>query len=417
MTGFLISLATPLGGIARLPLLFILKEHLGLTPQAVALFLFVAPIPMYVKPLTGLISDAFPLFGSRRRSYFLLGALLSGAAWLAMIQVPLRESILLVSIFIVILMTTLVMTTAGAVQVEQGQIQEATGRFAAVRSVASNAGLLLASALGGYLVHIAFGWTCGLVAAFFLCLVPVGIKLLDEPETSVEPTSSLGGMANFLEHWKAVMSARPLWVATAIMIGIGLAPGLETTLFFYQTDVNHFPPVLIGWITTSKSAAMIFAGILYLPLCKRFSMGTMLKGVIILSTIAPLGYLHYHTPVQALVVDSIYGLVYELCTITFFDLAARATPKGSEGFVFGILISAMTVAAFGSDLFGAYLYGSLKVPFTRLCVINGAMSLVTILLVPLLPKALLAKREAGGGAVSSDAGLLAAPNASIPGNA
>lgn len=392
-TGLLVALADPLSGIGKLPLRFILKERLGLAPQALALFMFVASIPMYVKPLTGLLSDAFPLFGSRRRSYFLLGALLAMLATLALILFPLRYAVLLIGAFLILLMLTVVTTTAGAIQVEQGQALEATGRLAAIRSIMLNTGSVPASALGGYLVSQSFGLTCGLLAAGFLLLVPVGLKLLDEPRNEGGREISGAPLASLQERLKALRSARALWIATAIMIGIALAPGLGVTLFFFQTDVNHFSPILIGWLGTASVAAKVLVALLYLPLCRRIPMGILLKGAILLSAMAPLGYLWYHTPTQAFVVDSIYWMVYELTTIVLFDLAARTTPKGSEGFVFGLLISTMTIASNGSDWFGAFLYGSLKVPFTRLCMVNAGLTLPTILLVSLLPKALLSQRE------------------------
>jgi hypothetical protein len=49
-------------GLVGLPVKFLLKERLGLGPTQLSLFLTLALAPIYLKPLTGYLSDAMPLF-------------------------------------------------------------------------------------------------------------------------------------------------------------------------------------------------------------------------------------------------------------------------------------------------------------------------------------------------------------------
>jgi len=51
---------------------FLLKGDLALKASELAGSLAPANIPIYIKPLAGILSDSVPLFGSRRRSYFIL---------------------------------------------------------------------------------------------------------------------------------------------------------------------------------------------------------------------------------------------------------------------------------------------------------------------------------------------------------
>ena len=74
--------------LARLPLQNLLKNELHLDRTANAAFFFWAGLAWYLKPLVGVVTDAFPLFGSRRRGYLLTGATLATLAWLAMIVTP-----------------------------------------------------------------------------------------------------------------------------------------------------------------------------------------------------------------------------------------------------------------------------------------------------------------------------------------
>jgi len=59
-------------GIASQPIFFLLKDELHLSAAETAAFLATISIAWGIKPLYGLLSDFFPLFGYRRKSYLLL---------------------------------------------------------------------------------------------------------------------------------------------------------------------------------------------------------------------------------------------------------------------------------------------------------------------------------------------------------
>ena len=63
---FVTTLAQP-AVIGRLPLQFLLKNELHFNAQTLAAFLLIVSFPWNVKPIAGILSDAFPLFGTRRR--------------------------------------------------------------------------------------------------------------------------------------------------------------------------------------------------------------------------------------------------------------------------------------------------------------------------------------------------------------
>lgn len=50
--------------LANLPTTFLLKDHLHLNKEAVSVFFFWATIGWNLKPLAGILADAFPLFGT-----------------------------------------------------------------------------------------------------------------------------------------------------------------------------------------------------------------------------------------------------------------------------------------------------------------------------------------------------------------
>src|SRR5260370_19060711 len=76
------------GVIGRLPLQLLLKNQLHFNAQTLAAFMLVATFAWNVKPLAGILSDAFPLFGTRRRHYMLLGAGMAALCWFLLGVVP-----------------------------------------------------------------------------------------------------------------------------------------------------------------------------------------------------------------------------------------------------------------------------------------------------------------------------------------
>ncbi|MGH7417493.1 MAG: hypothetical protein ACREKB_06945, partial [Candidatus Rokuibacteriota bacterium] len=72
-------------GITTIAALYFQKDVLGITPAEAAAIAFWVALPWSTKMVAGVASDVYPIFGSRRVSYLLLGALLSfaGHAWLA----------------------------------------------------------------------------------------------------------------------------------------------------------------------------------------------------------------------------------------------------------------------------------------------------------------------------------------------
>ena len=63
---------------------FYYKDTLRLGPAELSMISSIALLPWVMKPFYGFISDSFPLFGYRRRSYLILSGLLSSASWAGM---------------------------------------------------------------------------------------------------------------------------------------------------------------------------------------------------------------------------------------------------------------------------------------------------------------------------------------------
>ena len=71
-------------GLAKLAITFFLKDSLHLSPVDAGALTGLTTLPWIIKPLYGLISDGFPLFGYKRRSYLLLSGLVGSISWIVL---------------------------------------------------------------------------------------------------------------------------------------------------------------------------------------------------------------------------------------------------------------------------------------------------------------------------------------------
>src|SRR5262249_31410058 len=65
----------------------VFKER-GLTAGQLAAFTWITTIPWFVKPVYGMLSDFVPLFGTRRRSYFLIMSAVGALSAVAVSLMP-----------------------------------------------------------------------------------------------------------------------------------------------------------------------------------------------------------------------------------------------------------------------------------------------------------------------------------------
>jgi len=155
---FVTTIAQP-AVIGRLPLQLLLKNELHFNAQMLAAFLVVTTFAWNVKPLAGILSDAFPLFGTRRRHYMLLGAGMAAVCWFLIGVVPRSYLPLALAAFGANAFMVIASTVMGGLMVEAGQKFGISGRVTSIRQALQSAVSLGNGLLGGYLAAAAFGWT------------------------------------------------------------------------------------------------------------------------------------------------------------------------------------------------------------------------------------------------------------------
>src|SRR5438128_2257533 len=82
-----------------------------------------------------------------------------------------------------------------------------------------------------------------------------------------------------------------------------------------------------------------------------------------------------------------------LAELARMALAARATPRGSEGLGFALMMSVRNAALAVSDIFGSWLIERHQVSFFSLVWLNAGTTALVLLAVPFLPRGLIDRRD------------------------
>ena len=222
--------------LAGIPLENLLKNQLHVSREANAAFFFWASLPWYFKPIAGLITDSFPLFGSRRKSYLVVSSVLAAAAWIGLYFTPHEYHLLLWVTTVINVFMVFASTVVGAYLVEIAHACSSSGRLSAVRDLVEQAALIVSGPAAGYLGSIAFGWTAAVCGGVMFLVVPATILFLQETPLSLPGTNNMADTAQRLSN---VIRARYMWWAAGVMVLFYMAPGLSTALFYKQQNELH----------------------------------------------------------------------------------------------------------------------------------------------------------------------------------
>jgi hypothetical protein len=295
---------------------------------------------------------------------------------------------------VVILINTFMViasTVVGGYMVETAQANSGSGRLTAVRQFVQQACFIVNGPAAGYLASIALGWTAATCGAIMLLLVPVTILFLQERRHRPDSRQIL---ANARAQLINIATARTMWGAAGLMALFYIAPGFATALFYKQQNELHLDTQAQGFLQLIAGVCGVLAALGYGVLCRRLNLQTLLVGCMIFATAANLGYLFYSSAGRAQAIEGLNGFGYTLAELALMDLAVRATPAGSEGLGFSLMVSVRNLALFGTDWFGSHLLDEYHFSFDSLVLANSLTTLIAVPLVFLLPRLLVLRKDA-----------------------
>jgi MFS family permease len=356
----------------------VLKEQMGLNAGQVATFFTWALLPWLLKPLYGLLSDFVPLFGYRRRSYFLAGSAIAaaGGAVLVLLGTP---GYVALAVFFTVMGFGLAFTDVitDAVMIENGRKLGLTGAFQSVQWAAIYGASIFVGLVGGYFAeHRNLRGTFILATILPMVTCVMAFVFVHDERAQLDT-------AGLRRTWNAVLEAgrsRDVWMIALFIFLFTFSPSFGPAFLFYQTDILKFSQQFIGVLGAIQAAGFVLGALIYAPLSRRVSLSRIVVAAVAVSAVATLSYFLYRGPASAITIDFLFGVLAMMTQLALLDLAARACPPHVEATFFALLMSVYNGAQQGSQVTGGYLYDSLG--FTRLVWISATSTALVLLLVP-----------------------------------
>lgn len=352
----------------------------GLRPSDVANFFLISTVPWMIKPLYGLVSDFVPLFGRRRKSYFILSTVLAGAtgAWLAIFSAHTFWGLALVFTAMGFgLAFSDVLTDA--VMVEEGRPHGLTGAFQAIQWAAITTASIAVGEVGGSLAEGRDLRTAFAIAACFpMVSLAMVLFFVREPVQQRDA----GAFRETAAAIRAALSQRDIWMVAGFIFFYTFSPSFGPAFLYYQTDELGFSQQFIGRLSALNAAAAVLGALVYGPLARRVRLRPLLNWSIGIGVAGTLCYLVYRGHVSAILIDTFFGCVGMVMQLAFLDLAAKACPQRVEATFFALLMSVYNAGTQLSQNVGARLYESLG--FTPLVLISATLTALAWVLVPRL---------------------------------
>ncbi len=327
-----------------------------------------AALPWSLKPLYGLISDALPIFGSRRRSYLWL---CSGAAALALAALALAPVDAGLVLVIGVAAATLAIAFADVVvdahMVEVTQPRGLTGLVQSVQWAAIYTAAALAAAVGGRLSaagadRVAFA-AAAVGSLVMLALTLAAVHDQSPATVDVGPVRSdmpaIPIRARLAEALRALVAASRepgLRIAAAFLALWSFSPGYGAVHDYHLTRGLGLPETVYGDAAAVHAIACAGAAALYGLYCRRVPLPRLLHAAIALGVVSTAACALAQDPASLMWTNAIGGAAYMSATLTQLDLAARLCPPAVAGSVFASLMALQNLSLGVAGWLGGYAY-------------------------------------------------------------
>jgi len=436
-------------GITSLAALYFQKDTLGITPAEAAAIAFWVGLPWSMKMVVGVASDVYPILGSRRKAYLLVGALCSLVGYLYLATGVSSKTAYLAAVVLVAVGFMIQDVVADALSVEVAQTDEEIGHIQTLGRIS----LLVGTISVGYASGVLTGFLgprpvflLGALLPIMVALAALFVRPSNRAPAAREEGPLGGGRARLVLigglayaafsvglEALAVPFAQEIVLAVSgalivlLLLRIGLSravavsafviflfravPGVGQGYSYWAIDYLKFDPEFLGLLAQVSSVLSLVGLVLFRKPITRRPVSFTITWVSVAGFILYLPSIGLYYGVNewlwlsprtfAFIDTTISAPLGQLAMVPMLVLIARTAPAGAEATMFAIMASLMNLALSASELFTRYLNTTFAVTqesyegLGRLMITVGFLGLVPLLAVPLL------RREEARPAVSS----------------
>lgn len=422
----LVYLVQGLLDITILAITYLLKDELKMQPAKLGLWVALGKSPWFIKPVWGFLSDAFPLFGYRRRSYLILVSLSGAIGWVGLSVLTSGP----MSALMFLLLTNFglafgdVIVDAIVVELARKESSEHAGSLQSLCWGSRAVGSIGSAWWSGKLVALLGPRSVvGLAAVFPLAVTFTGCLISEERVTDRQHDKHVGQrsrawallVAQSGALWGA-LRRRSIWSPALFTFFWSAAPTADAAMFFFMTDSLSFSSEFLGRLQLFQGLAELLGVIVYNKFLKAVALRKVLGWTMVCGTISGMTQLILVTGANHRLgmSDKLFALgdsvfiqaLHRIALMPVFVLSARICPEGVEATLFATLMSignasSSTSAALGSGLTAAL--GVRSGSLGRLPLLVTICTLSRLLALPmlgLLPASLDVESPAGAAAAA-----------------
>lgn len=407
----LLSFNSGIATITELAVNYYFKDKLKINPAFLSQINAVIKIPFMIKPLFGLITDFFPIFGFRRKFYIIISAILSSLSWFIFANFKLDWFESTICLFIINASLGFSTVLSQAIFVELGKLSieyklaEDTKDLANTYVIVKNLGMIIAAFLKGYLLEIFSiegmfiinGINQIMMLFSGIILIEERVKIKEENENLIEKEKE-NEKGNFKQLFNYIFQKKIIFPFCFIIILILFSsPCLNDTMFYYCSNQLKFTPNEFGIIHSCTLIINLIIIIIHKQFISKklsFKQIIFLAKILLFTFTIPNYFLvknltkNFINDFFLVVITNTSSFIFNTLTyLPVFDLAAKLSPKNLEGTVYSIFMSSINLGGNFSIILGGILTRFYKI--TRLNFDNMDKFILTANFLFLLPLPIL----------------------------
>jgi MFS family permease len=429
--------ASAITGVADL---FFQKQVLELSPAEAAGIAFWLGLPWSMKMVAGVASDVWPIFGSRRTAYLLVGAGCSLIGYALLAATVSTKGAYLAAALLITVGFMVQDVVADALSVETAESDEEIGQIQTLGRMAVLAGGISVGYLSGWLAGTIGSRPTFAVATVLPLLVALSLTVARGERPRLRPVTGgegpLGGgkartvllvglgyaafgaalqlfRVPFAQEIVLVVSlvlivlllqqvgiSRAVAAASLVIFLFRATPGVGQGYSYWAIDRLGFDEKFLGLLSQVGSILSLVGLLVFRKTIVRRPVSFTLLWVVIVGTILYLPniglfyglheWLGISARTLAFIDTTVSAPLGQLTMVPMLILIAKTAPSGAEATMFAIMASLMNLALSASQLFTQYLNELFQVTqqdysnLGRLMITVGVIGLLPLLALPLL---------------------------------
>ena len=429
-------------GITSVAALYFQKDALGITPAEAAAIAFWVGLPWSMKMVVGVSSDVYPIFGSRRKAYLLVGTLCSFGGYAYLALGVSSKTAYLAAVVLVAVGFMIQDVVADALSVEVARSDEEIGHVQTLGRISLLVGTISVGYASGVLTGVLGPRPVFALAALLpitVALAALFVRPAERPAAATPAAREAGplgegrarmvliggllyaGLSVALESLAVPFTQEIVLAVSATLIvlllqRIGLSravavsafviflyravPGVGPGYSYWAIDHLKFDAEFLGLLAQVSSVLSLAGLILFRKPIARRPVSFTIAWVSVASFILYLPsiglfyganeWLGLSPRAFAFIDTTISAPLGQLAMVPMLVLIAKTAPEGAEATMFAIMASLMNLALSASELFTRYLNHTFAVTqqsydgLGRLMITVGVLGLVPLLAIPLL---------------------------------